>query len=290
MAKPLPHAYLNGHFAALDSLRISPLDRGFLFGDGVYEVIPAYGGQLFHLPAHLTRLQYSLDSIRLKNPHTAGEWTALLNRLVSENGGGQQAVYLQVSRGADESRDHGFPTGVPPTVFGMSSPLGDLPDELKMRGARVLSLDDIRWRRCDIKTTALLGNVLLRQEAIEQSCHEAILLRDGYATEGTASSLFVVRDDVLITPPKSRDLLPSITRDVVLELAQRHGVASREAAIPAAQLPKAEEIWLASSTREVYAVTRLDGAKVGTGAPGPHWRRMFDLFQQHKAEPQAAAS
>ena len=163
MAKPLPHAYLNGRFGALDGLRISPLDRGFLFGDGVYEVIPAYGGRLFHLPAHLARLQYSLDSIRLKNPHTADKWTALLDKLVAENGGGQQAVYLQVSRGADQSRDHGFPTGVPPTVFAMSSPLSDLPDDLKTHGARVLSLDDIRWRRCDIKTTALLGNVLLRQ-------------------------------------------------------------------------------------------------------------------------------
>lgn len=289
MAKPLPYAYLNGRFAALDSLRISPLDRGFLFGDGVYEVIPAYGGRLFHLPSHLARLQYSLDSIRLKNPHSGGEWTTFLNTLVAENGGGQQAVYLQVSRGADESRDHSFPTGVPPTVFAMSSPLGDLPDELKTRGARVISLDDIRWRRCDIKTTALLGNVLLRQEAVDQSCHEVILLRDGHATEGTASSLFVVRDGVLITPPKGHDLLPSITRDVVLELARRHGVSSREALIPAAELPRAEEIWLASSTREVYAVTQLDGVKVGAGSPGPHWRRMFELFQQHKAELQTLA-
>lgn len=289
MAKPLPHAYLNGHFGALDQLRISPLDRGFLFGDGVYEVIPTYAGRLFHLPAHLTRLQYSLDSIRLKNPHSAGEWTALLNKLVADNGSGQQAVYLQVSRGADESRDHGFPTGVPPTVFAMSSPLGELPNELRTHGARVVTLNDIRWRRCDIKTTALLGNVLLRQEAVDQSCHEAILLRDGHATEGTASSLFIVRDGVLITPPKSRDLLPSITRDVVLELAQRHRVSSREAPIPAAELPRAEEIWLASSTREVYAVTQLDGAKVGAGSPGAHWRRMFELFQQHKAELQTIA-
>ena len=284
MAAPLPIAHLNGRFLPLAEARLSPLDRGFLFGDGVYEVIPVYAGRLFHLPAHLERLQYSLDSIRLKNPLTDAEWTALLEKLVKDNGGGDQAVYLQVSRGTDSGRDHSFPKGVPATVFAMGSPLAGLPEELKSRGARVRTLQDIRWHRCDIKTTALLGNVLLRQEATDQGCHEALLLRDGHVTEGTASALFVVRDGIIVTPSKSPDLLPSITRDVVLELAQRHELPWREARIPVDELAGAEEIWLASSTREVYAVTELDGAPAGGGKPGPHWRRMFDLFQQHKAE------
>ena len=288
MAAPLPVAYLNGRHLPLADARISPLDRGFLFGDGVYEVIPVYAGRLFHLPAHLKRLQYSLDAIRLGNPHTDREWTVLLERLVRENDGGDQALYLQVTRGADASRDHAFPKGVPATVFAMCSPLAGLPEDLKVRGARVVTLADIRWQRCDIKSTALLGNVLLRQDATDRACHEAILVRDGHATEGTASSLFVVARGTLITPPKGPELLPSITRDVVLELARRHGIPSRESPIPVAELGGAEEIWLASSTREVYAVTEVDGRPVGSGKPGPVWQRMFESFQQHKAELQSA--
>ena len=283
MTAPLPIAHLNGRFLPLAEARISPLDRGFLFGDGIYEVIPAYAGRLFHLPAHLKRLQYSLDCIRLRNPLSEAGWNGLLNKLVADNGGGDQAVYLQVSRGADVGRDHSFPQGVPATIFAMCSPLGGLPEELRNRGAKVRIMRDIRWHRCDIKSTALLGNVLLRQDATDHGCHEGILIRDGHATEGTASSLFIVQDGVIVTPPKSPDLLPSITRDVVLELAERHQLPWREARIPAGELGLAEEIWLASSTREVYAVTELDGAKAGGGSPGPHWKRMFDLFQQHKA-------
>jgi D-alanine transaminase len=284
VAAPLPVAYLSGRYLPLAEARISPLDRGFLFGDGIYEVIPVYAGRLFHLPAHLRRLQYSLDAIRLPNPHADREWTALLEKLVHENGGGDQALYLQVTRGTDIGRDHAFPTGVPATVFAMCSPLAGLPEDLKTRGARVVTLADIRWQRCDIKSTALLGNVLLRQEATDKGCHEAILLRDGHATEGTASSLFIVARGILITPPKGPELLPSITRDVVLELAHRHDIPCRESSIPVAELGSAEEIWLASSTREVYAVTDVDGRPVGSGKPGPVWHRLFEFFQQHKAE------
>jgi D-alanine transaminase len=284
MAEPLALAYFNGGYVPLTDVRISPLDRGFLFGDGVYEVIPAYAGRLFHLDTHLSRLQYSLDCIRLANPYTAAEWHALLNGLVQKNRGGNQALYLQVTRGADRSRDHGFPRGIPPTVFAMCTPLAPVPAELLQRGARALTLEDIRWRRCDIKSIALLGNVLLRQTATDQDCNEAILVRDGYATEGTASSLFIVQNEVIITPTKSAELLPSITRDVILELAQQHGVAHREARIPAERLRDAQEIWLASSTREVYPVTQLDGRAVGDGHPGRHWQRMYDWFQQHKRQ------
>ncbi len=282
MADPLPVAYLNGNFLPLAEVRISPLDRGFLFADGVYEVIPAYQGKLFHPAAHLKRLQYSLDGIRLRNPHGEAEWNVLLDGLVQQNGGGDQAVYLQVTRGADTGREHAFPRNVPPTVFAMTSVLNALPVSLAENGARAVTLDDFRWHRCDIKCVALLGNVLLRQVAVDQGCDEAVLLRNGCATEGTASSLFIVHEDVIITPPKSHDLLPSITRDIILELAVQHRIAHREAPIPLTLLHAAQEIWFASSTREVYAVTELDGRRIGDGRPGPCWRRMFTLFQQHK--------
>lgn len=284
MAAPLPTAHLDGRLLPLAEARISPLDRGFLFGDGVYEVIPAYGGRLFHLPAHLRRLQHSLDGIRLKNPHSDADWTALLEGLVAKNGGGDQAIYLQVSRGAPAERDHNFPGNTAPTVFAMSSPLAGLPQELKTRGAKVVTLDDIRWQRCDIKCTALLGNVLLRQQATEAGCHEGILVRDGHVTEGTASSLFVVEDGVLVTPPDGPELLPSITRDVVLQLAERVRLPTRRGRIPLGVLARAEEVWLASSTREVYAVTSIDGNPVRDGVPGIVWQRMFNLFQEHKQE------
>jgi D-alanine transaminase len=282
MAAPLPTVHLNGQLLPLTEARLSPLDRGFLFGDGVYEVIPAYGGRLFHLPAHLKRLQYSLDGIRLKNPHTDADWTVLLKELVDRNGGGDQAVYLQVSRGAPAERDHSFPAGTASTVFAMSSPLAGLAAELKTRGAKTITLDDIRWQRCDIKCTALLGNVLLRQKATEAGCHEGILIRDGHVTEGTASSLFVVEDDVLVTPPDGPELLPSITRDVVLMLAERVRLPVRRGRIPLAALERVAEVWLASSTREVYAVTSIDGKPVRDGAPGVQWQRMYALFQEHK--------
>lgn len=288
MAAPLPHAFLDGRFVAAGEARISPLDRGFLFGDGVYEVIPAYAGRLFHLEKHLTRLQYSLDAIRLANPHDDARWGALLGELVTKNGGGDQAVYLQVTRGADVGRDHAFPSAIPPTVFAMSSVLPPLPEVLKTQGARAMTLPDIRWQRCDIKATSLLANVLLRQQATEAGCNEAVLLRDGHATEGTSSGLFIVEAGVIVTPPKGPELLPSVTRDVVLELARANGLPTREVRIPVAALTRAQEIWFVSSMREVYPVTQLDGSPVADGKPGPMWKRLFDIFQQHKVALAAA--
>ncbi|HET7650375.1 MAG TPA: D-amino acid aminotransferase [Gammaproteobacteria bacterium] len=282
MANPFPTVWLNGRFMPLAEAHISPLDRGFLFGDGVYEVIPVYAGKLFRLAAHLRRLQYSLDAIRLANPHDNATWERVLQELVEKSGAPQQAVYLQVTRGAAEGRDHAFPAGVPATVFAMSTPLEGLPQRLREEGGKVITLSDIRWRRCDIKSIALLGNVLLRQTAIDQACDEAILIQDGYAVEGTASSLFIVHGGVIMTPPKSTELLPSITRDVVLELAEQHKLPFREERIPEPELHAAEEVWLASSTREVYAITELDGQRIGSGKPGPHWRRMYDAFQELK--------
>ena len=274
--------YLNGRFLPPGQAMVPVLDRGFLFGDGVYEVIPAYGGRLFRLEEHLARLEDSLAAVRIRNPHDRAGWAALLTRLVADNGGGDQSVYLQVTRGADSKRDHAFPKGIAPTVFAMSTPMAPLPPGMAERGIAAITRDDYRWARCDIKAITLLANVLLRQEAVDAGAYETILLRDGHAIEGAASNLFIVEDGVILTPPKGPLLLPGITRDLVLELAAAHGQSAREAAIGEAQLRAADEIWLTSSTREIMPVTLLDGAPVNGGKPGPVWARMLAHYQAFK--------
>ncbi|SMF97126.1 D-alanine transaminase [Methylomagnum ishizawai] len=268
--------YLNGEYLPLDQAKVSVLDRGFLFGDGVYEVIPVYGGQPFRLQEHLRRLGQSLAGIRMAQPLSDGEWAAIFERLI--DGPGDQYIYLQVTRGAADKRDHAIPAQITPTVFAMGSPIAPIP----LDGIRAVTLDDIRWQCCHIKATTLLANVLLRQDAVERGAAEAILVRDGCATEGAASNLFIVQDGSVITPPKGHAILPGITRDLVLELAQQHGLATEERRIRLEELQKAEEIWLTSSTREVLAVTELDGAKVGDGQPGPVWRRIQEIYQAYK--------
>ena len=281
--------FLNGEFLPLEQARIPVLDRGFLFGDGVYEVIPAYGGRLFRLEEHLERLDNSLKAIRIEPPHGHAEWRSILERLIA-GGEGDQSIYLQVTRGAHSKRDHAIPPGLQPTVFAMASPISAPNPAIAERGIRAVTRDDIRWHRCDIKAVTLLAAVLLRQEAADEDAMEAILVRDGLATEGAASNLFIIHGGVIITPPKGADLLPGITRDLVLELAAREGLAHREAPVPREQLEQAEEVWLTSSTREVMPVTHLDGRTVGDGRPGPHWCRMRDLYRAYKEQLRAAPS
>ncbi|HET7307666.1 MAG TPA: D-amino acid aminotransferase [Gammaproteobacteria bacterium] len=289
MARPLATAYLDGDYLPLNEARISPLDRGFLFGDGVYEVIPVYAGRLFRFEEHLRRLAYSLGAIRLPDPYSAARWREVLDGLVARNGGGMQSVYLQITRGADAGRDHRFPTNVAPTVFALSQELAPVPEAWLTRGVAVITAEDIRWRRCDIKSISLLGNILLRQQAEDAGAAETILLCDGYATEGSSSTVFVITADGKVrTPPKDNRLLPGITRDLILELARGVGLAYEEAEIPAADLVLFPEIWIASSSREVLAVTRLDGAPVGDGRPGPMWQQVHALFQQYKQNVGAA--
>lgn len=275
-------AYLNDEYLPLEQARVSVLDRGFLFADGVYEVIPVYGGRLFRLDEHLDRLDGSLRGIRLANPLSSGQWRAVLTRLVEMNGGGEQSVYFQITRGAAMKRDHLFPANVPPTVFAMSSPLKALDGRWLQEGASVVTIPDIRWQYCHLKTISLLPNVLMRQLAEERGADEAILIRDGMATECSVSNLFIVRDGTVVTPPKSEYLLPGITRDLLLELARRHGIPCRERDIPEAELAAADEIWITSSSKEVIPATRLNGGNVGDGRPGPLWRRMFDHYQEYK--------
>lgn len=258
------------------------MDRGFLFGDGVYEVIPAYGRRLFRLSQHLERLNNSLKAVNIPDPMSVEEWRDLLENLVRRNDGEDQSVYLQVTRGVIDRRDHAFDTTLEPTVFAMSTPLDAGTSNASASGIAAITLDDIRWQQCHIKAITLLPNVLLRQQAVNAGASEAILVRNGMATEGAASNLFIVTNGVLLTPPKGPLLLPGITRDLILELAAADAIPFRETDIDATTLSAAEEIWLTSSTKEIMPVTRLDGNPVGSGTPGPMYQRMSALFQDYK--------
>ncbi len=275
--------YLDGRYLPLAEACIPVLDRGFLFGDGVYEVIPAYGGHPFRLQEHLQRLENSLRAIRMEPPLSRRQWEEILHRLLAAGGDTDQQLYLQVTRGAYERRLHALPETVQPTVFAMAQAMTPRDPELVARGLAVITLEDIRWQRCDIKAITLLANILAQQQARDAGADEAILVRDGLATEGTATNFFMVRDGIIVTPPKSPRLLPGITRDLVLELAREAGLPCEEREIPAEALQQADELWVTSSTREVMPVTRLDGRPVGTGKPGPMWERMDALYQTCKA-------
>jgi len=273
--------YLNGKFLPQDQAFVPVMDRGFVFGDGVYEVIPAYGGRLFRLDEHLKRLADSLAGIRLSNPMSSSAWAEILNQLVDANGGGEQSVYLQVTRG-HAPRDHAFPPNTEPTVFISSSPLKPVAKEILEKGVAAISLEDIRWKHCHIKAIALLPNILLRQQAIDVGAAEAILIRDGVVTEGAASNVFIVKNGVIKTPPKGPFLLPGITRDLVLELAAANAIQFQESSFGADELQQADEIWLSSSTKEILPVTKLDDNSIGNGQPGPVWQAMIKLYQDYK--------
>jgi D-alanine transaminase len=277
--------YLNGNFLPADEARISPLDRGFLFADGVYEVIPCYRGIPFRLEDHLRRLEHSLAGIQLAVPQTRDDWRALFADLVARNGGGNVAIYLQVTRGAPAVRDHAFPTQpVPPTVFAMVTPMKKPPVDLldAATGYRAITADDIRWTRCDVKSVSLLPNILLRQLAVAQGAAECILLRDGFVTEGAASNIFIVKDGTIATPPLSPHILGGITRDVIIELARDNKVPLAQRGITEAELHSADEVWYSSSTREIVPITRLDEHPVGNGEVGPVWKRMARIYLDHK--------
>lgn len=273
--------YLNGRFMPIEEACVPVLDRGFIFGDGVYEVIPVYSRRPFRLPEHLKRLQRSLDGIRLGNPLSAEEWVRLIGELVDLNEEADQSVYLQVTRGAAR-RDLAFPAGVAPTVFMMSNPLVTSTPELVESGVAAVSAADNRWLRCNIKAISLLPNVLLGQLAVDAGAAETLLLRDGFLTEGAASNIFVVRDDALLAPPKDHLMLPGITYDVILELAASAFFKIEVRRISEHEVRTAQELWLTSSTKEVLAITHLDGQPVADGKPGPLFRRMHRLYHDYK--------
>ena len=277
--------YLNGEFMPIEQAKISVLDRGFIFGDGVYEVIPVYSRRPFRLAEHLARLQASLDAIRLQNPHDRARWTELVGRIVAGNPWEDQNVYLQITRGVAR-RDHAFPKGLKPTVFLMASELIPPSAETVKRGAAAIVLPDFRWTRCDIKSISLLGNCLLRTQAADEGCVEAILVRDGELTEASASNVFVVKSGTVLAPPKSHLILPGITYDVVLEILRANGIAHEVRPVMESELRSADEVWVTSSSREVLPITTLDGSPVGygegSGKPGPVGARVYALYQQFK--------
>ena len=284
MAEPFPTCYLNGEYLPLSEARISPLDRGFLYGDGVYEVMPVYGGRPFRLEAHCARLSRSLGEIRMADPLSRSEWCDVFETLIRRNGAGDQYVYWQVTRGAERGRNHAPLPEIPRTIFAFCAPLPVAAAALLERGVSCVTAEDSRWARCDIKSVALLANVLLRQIAVDAGAAETILLRNGELMEASASTVHVVIGGELLTPPNSRKILPGTTRGVVEELAARTGVPCRAAIVSQAQLRGADEIWISAATREVQPVTTLDGKPVGTGRPGPLWRRVYDEFQLWKQE------
>ncbi len=282
--------YLNGLFMPIEEAKISVLDRGFIFGDGVYEVIPVYSRRAFRLAEHLRRLQHSLDGIRLQNPRSEAEWPAIINELIARNPGEDQYLYLHITRGVAK-RDHAFPVPpVKPTVFVMSNPLPTPPAALLQSGVGAVSAEDNRWLRCDIKAIALLPNVLLRQMAVDTGCAETILIRPASATggafmtEGAASNIFVVKNSKLLAPPKDNLMLPGITYDVILELAAANHIPYEVRRIAAAEVFGADELLLTSSTKEVLAITTLDGKPVGTGKPGPMFAKLHKLYQDFKRD------
>jgi D-alanine transaminase len=273
--------FLNGEILPIEQAKIPVLDRGFIFGDGIYELVPVYSRVPFRLEEHLTRLERSLREVRIKNPYTRAEWRDVIQRLIAAQPFEDQGLYFQVTRGVAK-RDHAFPQGVEPTVFAMSNPLVSPPAALVERGAAARSAADFRWQRCDIKSISLIGNCLLRQVSADAGEAETILFRDGRLTEASASNVFVVKSGVIQAPPKSQLILPGITYDVVVELARGAGMPLEFRDIAEAEVRAADELWVTSSSKEVLAIVSLDGRPIGDGKPGPVFRSMYALYQEFK--------
>ncbi len=283
-----PIVYLNGSFLPVSQAHVSVLDRGFIYGDGAYELVPVYGREPFRLPQHLARLSRTLEGLRLANPHTNAQWEAIIRDLVARQPFDDQGVYFQVTRGVAK-RDHSFPKGVAPTVFMMSNPLPLPSKEMVDDGVAVVTADDVRWHRCDLKTISLLGNVLARQLATDAGAAETVLFRDGFLTEASASNVLVVKGGTIVAPPKDHHLLPGITYDAAMELAHDAGIPLEVRPVPRDEALSADEMWLSSSTKEVLAVTTVDGKPFAGGKPGPVFRKMWNAFQARKPKALARA-
>ena len=273
--------FLNGELVPLEDAKVPVLDRGFIFGDGVYELVPVYSRVPFRLDEHLARLERSLGETRIRNPHTRAQWRDILYRVVDAQPFEDQGVYFQVTRGVAK-RDHAFPKSTEPTVFMMSNPLVNPTREQVEKGAAAVSAQDYRWQRCDIKSISLIGNCLLRQLSAESGAAETILFRDGKLTEASASNVFAVKRGVILSPAKGNLILPGITYDVVAELARANGLPVEFRDVAEAEVRAADELWVSSSSKEVLAIVELDGRRIGEGLPGPVFRRMYQLYQDFK--------
>jgi D-alanine transaminase len=273
--------FLNGKFLAIEDAKVSVLDRGFIFGDGVYEVVPVYSRVPFRLDEHLARLERSLAETAIRNPYSRPQWRDFIFRVIDAQPFDDQGVYFQVTRGVAK-RDHAFPKNLEPTVFMMSNPLVSPPQALVDKGGAAVSATDNRWLRCDIKSISLIGNCLLRQMSAEAGAVETILFREGKLTEASASNVFIVKRGVIQSPPKSNLILAGITYDVVSELARANNLPIEFRDVSEGEVRAADEIWVTSSSKEVLAIVELDGKGVGDGRPGPVFRRMHQLYQEFK--------
>ncbi len=273
--------YLNGKFLPIEDATVPVLDRGFIFGDGVYEVVPVYSRVPFRLDEHLARLERSLGEVKIRNPYARAKWRELIYSVIDRQPFEDQAVYFQVTRGVAK-RDHAFPKNAEPTVFIMSNPLVNPPREQVAKGGAAISAADNRWLRCDIKSISLIGNCLLRELSAEAGLTETILFRDGKLTEAASCNVFVVKAGVVSAPPKSNLILPGITYDVVVELARANGIPLELREVAEAEVRDADELWVSSSSKEVFPIVQLDGRPIGTGKPGPVFQRMYALYQEFK--------
>ena len=279
--------HLNGQTLPLRDAKVSVLDRGFIFGDGVYEGLPVYGRRLFRFDEHMARLQRSLGKLRIVNPHTRDGWLALLRELVAAQPAEDQLVYIEVTRGV-ALRDHVMPVGIPPTVFAMTSAMKPPSAEMRHQGVACITARDFRWERGDIKSVSLLGNVLARQISADHGAAETVMFRDGWLTEASGSNVWVVHEGALLGPPKDEHVLEGIRYKLLAELCEEVGIAYNLRPIAEADVRAADELMLSSATKEVLPITRLDGELVGHGAmrgrPGPVYARLYEAYQRAKAE------
>ena len=265
--------YLNGEYLPLRAAKISVLDRGFIFGDGIYEVVPVYYRQPFRFEQHLARFERCTHEIGLANPLSRAGWRALVDRLIEASGTEHQFVYWQVTRGVAR-RDFSFPVGAQPTVFAMTTAFTRPSAAQRDEGLRAVTRTDERWLRCDIKSVSLLGAVLARQYATEHGCDEVVQLREGWLTEGSASNIWVVKNGTLLAPPRSHLILEGIRYGFMQDLAEREGIRFEVRPIARADVHAADELMLTAATREVLPIVQLDGAPVGNGRPGPIYARL----------------
>jgi len=277
-----PLVYLNGALTPLSEAKIPVLDRGFIFGDGIYEVIPIYGGKMFRSEQHLARLFRSLRAIDIPNPHKREEWLQLIARVIAADPAPDQMVYIQVTRGV-APRKHAFPQDAQPTVFIMTNPLVLPSPAARERGVACVSMEDLRWLRCEIKSTSLLGNVLAAQNAAQHDAVETIQFRDGYLTEASSSNVWVVKDGKLMAPPKDNLILEGIRYGLIEEMCAAHGIPLTARRIARDEVFGADEVLLSSATKEVLPVVSIDGQPIGDGHPGPVYRQLYAAYQMAKA-------
>ncbi len=277
--------YLNGEYTPLNQAKVSVLDRGFIFGDGIYEVVPVYGRRLFRFDEHMARLERSLTKLRIPNPHSRPEWLMRCRRLIEAQASEDQLIYIQVTRGV-ALRDHVMPAGIEPTVFMMVSAMKQPSPEQRHQGVACVSARDFRWERGDIKSISLLGNVLARQISADQGAVETIMFRDGFLTEAASCNVWVVREGAVLGPPKSEHVLEGIRYELIRELCEQEGLAFNLRPISEGEVTSADELMLSSATKEVLPVTMLDGEPVGHGAargkPGPAYARLYEAYQRAK--------